>query len=59
MPQMLQQLQLTVGTLGEHRSTEGLHDLLDSNSLACQLVLGRAYETKRSLVIISNSRRPQ
>jgi len=51
MPQMLQQLQLTVGTLGEHRSTEGLHDLLDSNSLACQLVLGRAYETKRSLIL--------
>lgn len=40
--EMLEQLQLTVGTFREDRSAEGLHDLLDSDRLAGQLVSRRA-----------------
>lgn len=39
--QMLQELQLAVGTLGQDRCAERLHDLLDSDGLACELVLCR------------------
>lgn len=49
MPQVLQKLQLAVGTLGQDGGTEGLHDLLDSNSLTCQLILCRADKAKCSL----------
>jgi hypothetical protein len=42
MPEMLQKLQLAVGALGEDGCAERLHDLLDSNGLACELILGRA-----------------
>ena len=41
MSQVLQELQLAVGTLGQNRCAERLHDLLDSNGLACELVLCR------------------
>lgn len=41
MPQMLQKLQLAVGALGKDRCAERLHDLLDSDSLVCELVLCR------------------
>ena len=41
MPQMLQELQLAVGAFGKDRCAERLHDLLDSNSLVCELVLCR------------------
>lgn len=40
--EMLEQLQLAVGTFRENRSAEGLHDLLDSDRLAGQLVSRRA-----------------
>jgi hypothetical protein len=40
--QMLEQLQLAVGSLGQDRSAEGLHDLLDRHRLVCELVLRRA-----------------
>lgn len=41
MPQMLQKLQLAVGALGQDRCAERLHDLLDSDSLVGELILGR------------------
>lgn len=48
--EMLEQLQLSVGTLGEDRGAEGLHDLLDRDGLAGQLVPRRAGgETFRSV----------
>jgi hypothetical protein len=40
--EMLEQLQLAVGTFREDRSAEGLHDLLDGDRLAGQLVSRRA-----------------
>lgn len=40
--QMLEQLQLSVGTLRQNRCAEGLHDLLDRHGLAGQLVARRA-----------------
>jgi len=48
MPQVLQQLQFTVGTLGQDRCAERLHDLLDSNGLVCELILCRTDKTKSS-----------
>jgi hypothetical protein len=42
VPEVLEKLQLAVCTLGQDRSTEGLHDLLDGHGLAGELVLGRA-----------------
>jgi hypothetical protein len=38
MPKMLEQLQLSVGALGQDGGAEGLHDLLDGDRLTCQLV---------------------
>lgn len=38
MAQMLKQLQLSVGSLGQYWSTEGLHYFLDRHGLAGQLV---------------------
>lgn len=46
MLEMLQQLQLTVRALRQDRSAEGLHNLLDRNMLACELILGRAGRRK-------------
>jgi len=46
--QVLEQFQLTVCSLGQDGSAEGLHDLLDGNGLASQLVLRRANETEGS-----------
>ena len=42
MPKMLEQLELPISALGEDRSTEGFHDLLDRHSLTGKLVLCRA-----------------
>ncbi len=42
VPQMFQQLQLPVGPLSQDGSAERLHDLLDGDTLAGELVLGRA-----------------
>jgi hypothetical protein len=42
MSEMLEQLQLAVCALRQDRSAEGLHDLLDGDGLAGELVLGRA-----------------
>jgi hypothetical protein len=41
MPQVLEQLQLAVGTLGQDGCAERLHDLLDGNGLVCELILCR------------------
>jgi hypothetical protein len=41
VPQVLEQLQLAVGTLRKDRSAEGLHNLLDGHGLAGELILGR------------------
>lgn len=38
---MLEQFQLAVCALGEHRRAEGLHDLLDGHGLVRELVFGR------------------
>jgi hypothetical protein len=40
--QVLQQLELAVSALGQDWSAEGLHDLLDGDGLAGELVLCRA-----------------
>lgn len=42
MSQVLEQLQLTVCSLGENGSAEGLHNLLDGNILVGKLVTGGA-----------------
>jgi hypothetical protein len=38
--QVLEQLEFSVGSLGQHWSAEWLHDLLDGNGLASQLIFG-------------------
>lgn len=40
--QMLEQLQFTVRSFGQHRGAERLHDLLDRHGLPGKLVLGGA-----------------
>lgn len=40
VPDVLEQLELAVRSLGEDRGAEGLHDLLDGHARVCQLVLG-------------------
>ena len=40
--EMLEKLQFTVSSFGEDRRAEGLHNLLDSHGLVCELVLRRA-----------------
>lgn len=39
MPQMLKKLQFSVCPLGQDRSAEGFHDLLDRHSLVRELIL--------------------
>lgn len=39
MAQVFQQLQFPVRSLGQHRRTEGFHDLFDGDRLRSQLVL--------------------
>jgi hypothetical protein len=48
MPQMLQQLQLSVSPLAQDGSRERLHDLLDSDGSTSELILGGTdgFETK-------------
>lgn len=46
--QVLEQLQLTVGPLGQDGCAEWLHDLLDGNILVGELVSGGANQTKGS-----------
>ena len=36
---VLKKFQLAIGAFGEDRRAEGLHDLLDSNGCACELIL--------------------
>ena len=45
--QVLQQLQLSICPLREHRCAEGLHDLLDGDILVGELVAGGAASTAR------------
>jgi hypothetical protein len=40
--QMLEQLQLSISSLGEHRGAERLHDLFDGNILVGELIFGGA-----------------
>lgn len=40
--EMFEQLQLSISPLGQNWSAERLHDLFDGNSLAGELILGRA-----------------
>lgn len=40
MLEVLQELQLAIGTFGEHRGAEWLHDLLDRHGCARQLIFG-------------------
>lgn len=47
VPQMLEELQFSVCSLGEDGGAEGLHDLLDGYGLAGELVLGRT--TRKSV----------
>lgn len=44
--EMLEQLQLSVGSLGKDRSAERLHNFLDGHSLPGKLVFGRTDETE-------------
>lgn len=46
MSEMLEKLQFTVSSLGEDRCAKGLHNLLDSHGLVCELVFRRANEAK-------------
>jgi hypothetical protein len=46
MPQMLQQLQLSVSPLAQHRCGERLHNFLDSDGCAAQLILCGTDETE-------------
>ena len=39
---MFQELEFTIGSFGEDRSAERLHNLLDRNRLLCELVFGGA-----------------
>lgn len=56
MSEVLEQLQLSVSTLGEDRGAERLHDLLDRDRLAGQLVPRRASgKTFRSAMKLSQS----
>ena len=48
MLNMLEELELTVCTLAKDGSTEGLHDLLDRDRRARQLILGGADASGRS-----------
>lgn len=41
VPEMLEKLEFPVCSLCENRCGEGLHDLLDSDRLLSQLILGR------------------
>ena len=42
MTEVLEQFQLSVGTLGEHWGAERFHDFLDCDGLTSELVFGRA-----------------
>lgn len=44
MADVLEQFELSVGTLGENRGGEGLHDLFDGHRGVGKLVIGRADE---------------
>lgn len=46
---MLQQLQFSVGALGQDRCAEGLHDLLDGDIIVGELVSGRAVSQREQL----------
>jgi hypothetical protein len=46
MPQMLQQLQLSISPLAQDGRREGLHDLLDGDGGAAELILGGTDETE-------------
>lgn len=45
MSQVLEQLELSIGPLGQDRRAERLHDLLDGDGLVCQLVFGGAAQS--------------
>lgn len=49
MLQVLQQLQLAVGTLRQDGRAEGLHDFLHRHRLRCELVFGRAFVDGQSM----------
>jgi len=49
MLKVLEQLELTVCTFGEHRCTERLHDLLDGDILVGELIPSRAVVRNRSV----------
>lgn len=46
MPQVLEQLQLSIGSLGQNWCAEGFHDLLDGDALVGELVSCRAAELR-------------
>ena len=48
VPDVLQQLQLTVRALRQHRRAERLHDLLHRHRLVRESVLGAAHEAERA-----------
>jgi hypothetical protein len=62
MPQVLQELQFAVGTLGQDRCAERLHDLLDGNGLVCELILCRTKGLLEALlhaaVVFAHQTRP-
>lgn len=42
VPQMLEQLQLSIRALAQHRRAKGFHDLLDCDGLVGEVVFGGA-----------------
>lgn len=51
MSQVFQQLELSVGSLGQDWGAERLHDLLDGDILVCELIAGRAVREHPQLVL--------
>lgn len=52
--EMLQQLQLSVGSLGQNRCAERLHDLFDCDIGTSEVVFGRATQTARISILLGN-----
>jgi len=54
VPQVLEQLQFSVGSFRKNRCAERLHDLLDRHGLVGELVLGRAGMSVSKGLVVTN-----
>jgi hypothetical protein len=53
MPEMFEELELSIGPLRQYRCAEWLHNFLDSHGLAGKMIFGRAWSIKS--VILSSA----